>query len=198
MCLAVLAGSPGPLVLSVAGGMGSPLLYGVPVGVGAVLGYCVVLGMWYRSLFGLPGLWMSLGSRLWCGAIFWCSVSNFSEVLVAMSVRYVDISVAALLFQAWPVVAVVLTGILFRREGRFVWSGVGPLACLGLGLVGVGYVVMSQDGGTGSLGMVSPRTVLGVGLAGAGALAAGAGISQVLRWGVDLGIECGGPGRLGP
>ena len=138
--------------------------------------------VWQRTL-GWPMLFVVVGS--------------FQFALFTWSTRFIDISMAAVLLETWPILLIVLTGRLFRRERRFDGTSSKVLGFVVVGLAGFVFVTASQSADlellVGPLGLSLAGLALGVLLA---MLAAGTGALEVafnLRWGVDSSREFSRP-----
>ena len=108
--------------------------------------------------------------------------------MFALATRYIDVAVASVLFETWPIVTVILLGRLLGGAGGGRRVTVVTLGLMCLGLVGFGFVVAGQAGGFRSLfsfdsSMLS--TLAGVLLAGL-AVALGVLCAFGYRWGAEL------------
>ena len=146
MLLAVSSASFLPLCLLLGGGDASPFLFSFLVGLGATLGYLAMLlaGWWW--LLVDPAFWRLVARRLCSRWMAVGAAGNPSHALLGWSSGFLGVPAASVLHQAWPLFALLLTGLLFRSEGRFQRLD-GRLAfLLLLGLGGVGMVVSGQVG----------------------------------------------------
>ena len=188
MLIAVLGSSLIPLTIALGQGAQNPFLFNGILGAGAVLGYLAFLSLGYRRLFWNRAVWVLVGRRVFSHAILLGVISNFNYVLVAWAAQYIDISVAAMLFEAWLIFAIIFQADLFKRDGRFGNIDFTLLATLTLGLLGLGYVIASQSGELFMSLVTIPNYSLLVGsfLALAAAAIGGLGVAFSSRWGIDL------------
>lgn len=187
MLAAVLGSSLIPLTIALGQGDQNPFLFNVILGTGAVLGYLAFLCLGYRGLFWNKAVWVLVWRRLFSRAILYGVISNFNYVLVAWATQYIDISVAAMLFETWLIFAIVFTADLFRKEGRFGNINFALIVTLTLGLLGLGYVIASQSGGfTNSVTVPQYPLLIGSLLALLAAIIGGLGVAYSSRWGIDL------------
>ena len=135
-----------------------------------------------RLLRSLAGILLSRPGRL---PFLLMLLSGLDFFFFSWSTRYVNVAVAAALFELWPLVSVLLLGwTAGRRPGRLLRQAVGP-GCLAL--LGLTSALAAQVGGPAGLARVLAAGPPGALLAGGGlALLAGvaAGFSV-------LGIQCG-------
>ena len=185
MLVSVLVYSLAPLAVSWSGVSERPFLFSALLQAGGMLGYALLLGFAYRPLVLNRKVWSLVVRRLLRWPMLAGSASGFDYALFVWSTRFVDVGVATVLFEVWPLLLVAATGWWFRSEGRFGRITLTMGLLLAGGLVGSALVVVSQGG----LASVLPGSgvtlgiVLALGSAVAVALAAG-----LFRWGADLGV----------
>ena len=233
MFLSVVLFSGQPLVVAWAGGSSNPFLFNAGWRLGLVLGGVLFLVVLYRPLLRdarilelvaeralpIPRVWRAVGFRSGIGAdglrpwtfrrqlvrwaILLSVVGNLDFGFFALSSRYVDISVTALIFEIWPIfmiyivsfvagAAVVGGGPGGTEDGRrYERLNVETFLLLAIGFMGVGFITVSQLGGFERLlilGEDSLWSLFGVALAFASAfLTSLSGLS--LRWSMVLGQE---------
>ena len=185
MLVSVLVYSLAPLAVSWSGVSERPFLFSAFLQTGGMLGYILLLRFAYRPLVVNRKVWSLVARRLLRWPMLAGAASGFDYALFVWSTRFVDVGVAAVLFEVWPLLLVAATGWWFRSEGRFGRITLTMGLLLAGGLVGSALVAVSQGG----LASVLPRAgvafglVLALGSAVAVALAAG-----LFRWGADLGV----------
>lgn len=173
-----------PLAIARGGGVESPFLFNAGFRFGATAGCLLFLLVFYRPLLLNRSFWAAAG----VGAVSWTalfSVLNSLEyALFSASVRFVDVSISAVLFDLWPIFIILLIAWLLPDEGyRKNLQGILPF--LTVAFIGLGFVVISQIGGFQFGGGVASRLALGILLALLSALA-GALTGFTFRWGRDL------------
>ena len=138
-------------------------------------------------------VWRHVWQRMPGWPMLFVVVGSFQFVLFTWSTRFIDISMAAVLLETWPILLIVLTGRLFRRERRFDGTSSNVLGFVVVGLAGFVFVTASQSADLELLvapeGLSLAGLALGVLLA---MLAAGTGALEAafnLRWGVDSSRE---------
>ena len=83
--------------------------------------------------------------RRFCSAMLWLAVLNGMDyALLALSIRFIDITAAAVLFEFWPIIFVLLMAYLERKGGRRRKIPVTIYPLLFLVLTGVVLVTLSQ------------------------------------------------------
>ena len=193
MLVAVGGFSVIPLVIGLGDGRENPLLFNAGWRFGVLLGCLSFLSFGNLPLLRDLEVWKLLWRRMFSWAMFFVIVGGFQFALFTWSTRFIDISVAAVLLETWPILLILLTGRLFRREGRFGGTSSNVFGFVVAGLVGFVFVTASHSadpellsgfGGVSLIGLV-PGVLFAVSAAGAGALEA----AFNLRWGVDSSRE---------
>ena len=111
--------------------------------------------------------------------------------LLALGLSYVDISIAAILFETWPLFMILLASRLFRDSTRYRPVSVGTLIFVFLAIAGVSLVVLSHSESSAPLamlggGMAGPATLFGALLALMAAAGQGSGAASSVRLGTLL------------
>lgn len=165
MLLATLCYSLVPLLLVALGGTESPFLFNAVYRFGAVIGAGVFLFVFYRE-FILSGsvlalIWRRLKNR----TIVLVIVPYFGYTAFAWSVRYVDVSLTTIVQEIWPVLFILFTERLMRKENRFRRPSLGQIGLVAFCFIGFAFVVNSKDGTFWQFSLISKATLIGVGLA---------------------------------
>ena len=120
-------------------------------------------------------------------------LGNCEYALFAWSLRYIDITMATIVFQSWPIFFLILSALMLRENIRHLHNGKTALSLfllVSLGIIGFAFIVFSQSGEIGQLGNVS-RLVTGLVLV-AGAMALGNLKAFGIDWGRRLGNQLSG------
>ena len=144
---AVLFFSLMPLFVAWSGSEGSPFIFNAALAVGEALGSAVFLMAAYRRLIFNKIVWRAVRLKAFSPAmLFW--MLAFSDLsFFVWSTQYIDVSVASILFGAWPMILALLTSWLFRRESRYRRISWRAFALFAVAFVGMVMVVFSQAGG---------------------------------------------------
>ena len=122
-------------------------------------------------------------------------LGNCEYGLFAWALRYIDITIATILFQSWPIFFLLLSAMLLRENIRDVHNGKTVLSMfllVGLGIIGFAFIIFSQTGEFGELGDVSISSmVIGIALIVA-AMALGNLKAFGIMWGRRLGNQLAG------
>ena len=181
MPAAVLAFSFVPLLADA--GVGAPFLFHGLWRAGLAAGGLVFLAGFYPEPAFRLRSWSTLFRRSFRPSAFLCFIGSFQFLLFTLSLRAgVDASLAAVLLEAWPLLAIIVAGRLFRSEGRYGRSLLFPLllaACLWLLSPLAGWQLFGADG------FSFPGSLWGIGLAFSASLAGVLESSFNLRWGAD-------------
>lgn len=189
MLAAVIGYSLIPLAIALSGGEENPFFFNAAMNVGICVGLIVFLATAYRSQVQNGEVLKLVRRRAYSWPFALVAANNFGYAMFALSSRFIDISVTAILYEVSPIFVILLTAWLFRKEKRFNKLNQATLGLTFLAFFGVGFVIASQTGGFGDFNNLSlmPLT-FGALLAVAAAILAS--FSAVgLKWGVDLSKE---------
>ena len=120
-------------------------------------------------------------------------LGNCEYALFAWSLQYIDITMATIVFQSWPIFFLIISALLLRENIRHLHNGKTALSLfllISLSIIGFAFIVFSQSGEIGQLGNVS-RLATGVVLV-AGAMALGNLKAFGIDWGRRLGNQLSG------
>ena len=173
-----------PLVVDWGEGGEAPFFFNSAWRAGFTVACLAFLLSIYRRLFLDARVWSRALPKVFVWAMVFAVISHMDSTFFTLSLGFVDVSVAAILFETWPILMVLLIVFLFRDEDRYQRNMLSVVPLMLMGFVGFGFVVISQFGGfSGDYDFVS--LLLGVGLA-----VVGAGVSSLgaftFRWGADL------------
>ena len=122
-------------------------------------------------------------------------LGNCEYGLFAWSLQYIDITIATILFQSWPIFFLILSAMLLRENITHFQSGKTALSLLlliGLGFIGFAFIIFSQTGEIGELGDISLiELLIGIVLV-ACAMALGNLKAFGIDWGRRLGNQLSG------
>ena len=145
MVAAVVSWSTIPAIFKLANGSGSPFLF-TSIWLAAeafVLG--AALAMSRHKLLLRPEVAGSVismfGTRLMMGSF----AGQMGFPLFALGLVLVDASIAAVLYETWPIFLMLFMSLLFRNEGRYRAIPNGAVIFSGLSLCGIALVVASQS-----------------------------------------------------
>ena len=191
MLVPVLAWSLLPLAVSLSGGFLTPFLYGAWFCAGvssASLAFLLI----FHGLFFLDRNALCLIVRrvfLWPDSRFLAVavMGAFGVAFFPWSVRFVNVMVSAVLYEAYPILLVLFLGWLFRHEGRYRRFTPGAFLPFLLSLAGVVLAVASQTGEFMAI-FLGWKSAVGVALVLVAALGSSLCVFG-LRWGVSLADE---------
>lgn len=188
MFVAVLGYSLLPLFVAL-GGNESPFIFNAVFRIGMASGCALFLLIAYRHLLFSKTVWSLIKNRIVNLSMSLWIVSYFSMAFYAWSVQFIDVSIAAVLYETWPILFIILTGWLFSREKRYRKITARILILFFVAFLGVASVIASQAGGLGNLWDTS-LFALGLGVV----IVITAGVLTSLtafgfRWGSNLASE---------
>ena len=190
-----------PLAIDLSSGSLNPFLFGGGWRLGGAIGCGAFLLLRYPAL--LREVWsMIYGSggaeqpetrqmvrdhfsmrRLNGLSLVYSAFGKFDYALFAIAAQSVAISVVAVIFEIWPIVMILLMGMLFRDDPQYRRTGLGLFSMLCLCFVGIAFVTLA--GGANLFG--TEWQFAGIALAVAAALAGGSKTAVLFKWGNILG-----------
>ncbi len=191
MAIAIMGYSITPVMVGIASGGDTPLVYNAVMRFGYSVSVAVFMLAFYGSLLRSAAVLKILGRRLLNWHVILIFLGQFEIGLLAWATRFVDISVATILMESWPILLVFLVGRWFTARERYVKPTPALVLLLTAGFAGVALVILSQGvGGDGFYGRTLVAPFLGFLLALVAALCialSGLGVS----WGIDVGKDLG-------
>ena len=189
MVIAVMSFSLIPLVVYVSGGSQAPLIFNAWFRAGIMLGSFSFLLVFYHRTFLDRNVLLLVWARVyrWPDNKFLLGtvLSTLEFVFLSWSVKYLDITTAAILFETWPVWVILLASWVFREEERYRKITFTTMMLVALSLAGFVFAIASQTSDLLGLDrIVLGRWIIGVVLV---VLATAIGSFSVfgLKWGVD-------------
>lgn len=188
MFVAVLGYSLLPLFVALGGNEG-PFIFNAAFRIGMASGCALFLLITYRPLLFSRTVWGLIKNRVIDTSMLLWIVSYFEMAFYAWSAQFIDVSIAAVLYETWPILFIILTGWLFSREKRYRKISARILVLFFVAFLGVASVIASQAGGLGNLWDTS-LFALGLGVV----IVITAGVLTSLtafgfRWGSNLASE---------
>ena len=191
MLFAVFGISLIPLLISWGGGSESPFLFNAGWRYGVVAGCLLYLIASHRPILSNPAVWSLLRRRVFSWAILLAAIGNLEYLAFAWATQFVDISVATVVYEVWPLFLILLLSQLYKGEKRYREIQHSMVIFLAIAIVGLAFVVASQTGDFSWLGFMGEGnlgTLYGVALALLGAILAPL-MAFGFRWGTDLSNE---------
>jgi len=137
-----------PLVIVMVGAPESPLLFGSFLSVGTAAGSLAFLAGRYRAQLRDRDIRALIRKNLASWPILFVLVGTFEFTFFAWSTRFVDPSVATILWGSWPIIFVFLLRRIFsgRRARPSRYKRITPslVLLMVLSLVGLAFVVLAQ------------------------------------------------------
>ena len=166
----------------------APFMYNAISTLCTGIGVAIFLIMFYRRQLLDREIWQAVCRNWRRWSMLGVLLGTFNYAVYAWSLKYIDVSVAAVLYETWPLWMILLTGKLYKGEDRYDNIGVFGWACILMGFFGLGFVILSQTGEVmlGKENMTWFHLFLGALLAliAAGMAALNGGCS--LRWGTTV------------
>ena len=180
-----------PLSTALSGGENSPFFFNAAMNAGLCIGLALFL---FRDKRARNARFLKTAVRRARSFRFVPVVANgFGYAAFALSARFVNVSVAATLYELSPAFVMLLTARLFRGRKRFRKLTKTTLGLTAVSFAGAGLAVASQNRG-GTLAGGLPRIALGAGLGTLSAVLASFSAAG-FKWGADLSSELRGGER---
>ena len=193
MLIVSIAFSLIPLVVHLAGGAQAPFLFNAWLRTGVAVACLLFLIIFFRSGHLRGEDVVLIGRRLFVwpasAPMIWAVVGSLDYALFAWSTGFIDITVAAILFEMYPVGIILFASWLFRGGTRFRRITVTTVFLISLSMVGLVFANVSQVAGFGVVGAAFLwRSLVGAALVAAAIVAVSLSVFG-LRWGADLSRE---------
>ena len=119
-------------------------------------------------------------------AIFWASVSNLDYVFFALALKYLNISVATVLAETWPIITILAMGRMCNLHQRYAEITPTQWVFVGLGFGGCALVIMSGSNTTENLiqDLLAYDTIIGIILAVLSSYLAAINAPYNISWGL--------------
>lgn len=145
MLTAVLFFSFMPLVFARSGAAESPFLFNAIWRLGVALGCLIVLLSFYRAVLLNRAVRLTIVKSVVSWAMFWSIFSTINQGLFSWSLRFIDVSIATVLWEMWPILLIALMSRLFPLGG-YRKNIIGIFPFLAVAAIGLGFAVLSQTG----------------------------------------------------
>ena len=195
MMIAVVAFSALPVLFKLGGAEESPFLFtGIRQG-SIVIALSAVLLLVIRKLRIKPEVISDITEdiKVHCKTrlMLVSVVGTFDFVLFALGLAFVDVSIAATLYETWPLFLMPIMSFLFKGTKRYRAISAGTWIFVVLSLVGVALVILSHNDTPQPLleigaDFADPRTLIGVIIVLTAAIFAAARVACTLKLGISL------------
>ena len=145
MLTAVLFFSFVPLVFARSGAAESPFLFNAIWRLGVTLGCLIVLLVFYRAALLNRAVQLTIVKNVVSWGMFWSVFSVMNQSLFALSLRFIDVSIATVLWEMWPILLIALMARLFPLGG-YRKNIIDIFPFLAVAAIGLGFAVLSQTG----------------------------------------------------
>ena len=146
MLVSVLAFSNAPLLVNWVGGSEYPFYFGALYRAGVAIGCLLFLLMSYPSNNFYRNNRHLINKRIFSKLTIFATIGALDYTFFAWSVKFIDITATAVMYEVWPVSVIFFTSWLYRRERRFSKVNLKTTLLLGLIFVGFLFTVSSQHG----------------------------------------------------
>jgi drug/metabolite transporter (DMT)-like permease len=154
-----------PLVMVVVGAPDSPFLFGASLSLGTSVGALVFLRARYGSYLRNPAIVSLIRKNLISLPILFVLLGTFEFTFFAWATRFIDATVATILWGSWPIIFVFLLQRVFSsrpdQSSRYRRITVSLVVLMVFSLIGLAYVVLSQTSHQDSLEPTSDQSYLG-------------------------------------
>ena len=187
MLLAVVLGSLIPTLFVWGNAQTNPFLFNAGWRFGVAIGCLGFLIAFHSSLIFDKKVMGIIARRVPNWAMLFAVIGNLDFTMFTWSLRFIDVSISAVLIEIWPIFLIFLVARLLGERYKKITIEMVGLSCLCF--IGVALVVNSQFGtGISENNTSSAMLVIGTALALGGAIAA-ALTAFIFKWGALVGKE---------
>ena len=147
MLIATVGYSLVPFLVASANGSENPFLFSAALRLGVAAGLSLFLLVFFRSILFRAETLVLVARRVMTWSMLCIIINQFVYGLFAWSTRFIDISVAAVLFEVWPILLILVTAFLFRGQRRYRKITPAVMTLLVLGFLGFAFVAISETEG---------------------------------------------------
>ena len=187
MLLAVLFYSLLPIFLHIGEGFKSPFTYNAVMSFFARMGILIYLIVFFRQQLFNREIWQAIHLNWRRISLIGALLGTFDYAMFGWALKYIDVSVAAILHETWPVWMILLTSKIFRNENKYEKINMQGWTYISIGFLGLCFVVFSHTDhdAMGMENISSPYLFLGSLMAITAAWMAALHGGCTIRWGVD-------------
>ena len=177
-----------PVFITWGEGHKAPFMYNTVILLFLNMGISIFLFVFYRRQILDREIWEIVRRNWRRWSLLGVLLGVFQYAVFGWALRYINVSVASVLYATWPLWMILLTGKMFKSEGRHENVGTFGWVCLLMGFAGLGFVVLCQtsDVTVGKENMSWLYLFLGMLLALIAAGIAGLSSGCSIRWGVTV------------
>ena len=147
MLAAVLLYALFPVFIHVGEGHQAPFMYNAVRLLFMGMGISIFLIVFYRRQLFDREIWRVVCRNWRRWSLLGTLLGAFNYAIFGWALRYIDVSVASVLYETWPLWMILLMGKMFQTENRYKSLGVFGWACILMGFVGLSFVILSQTSG---------------------------------------------------
>ena len=144
MLVTVLLFSLGPVFITWGEGHKAPFTYNAVSTLFEGIGISIYLIVHYRAQLFDRAIWRIIWRNWRRWSLLGVGLSTLNYAMFGWSLKYIDVSVATVLHETWPLLMILLTGKIFQSEGRYENIGTFGWVCILMGFTGLGFVILSQ------------------------------------------------------
>ena len=144
MFVAVIGYSAMPLLVSLSNSANGPFVFNGGVTLGVGVGQAIFLWFTFRKVLLRPGVMALALKSVFSWSMLLIVIHRFEYGLFAFATRYIDVSVAAIIFEIWPISSLFILQYLFRQDKYYEGITLGMGLLLAVAFVGFVFVAGSQ------------------------------------------------------
>ena len=188
MLMSVVLFSMLPLILDKSGASSSPFTFGSGLNFGRAIGSLIFLLFCYYYLLADKNIIAAIIRRLGDKSLYYLVFGNFAYVFFALSIKFIAIPVAAILYETWPIFMVLLTAKIFQIDRRYRKVTALNYLLIFLCFLGFAFIIISEiEDFRGILHVSLERKIMyGIALVLIAAIIAAVGRAHSLKWGITL------------
>ena len=145
MLLSVMFFALVPSLIIYGEGDKAPFMYNAVRALFACIGIFIFLAIFYhRQLFDRE-IWQAVIRNWRSWSLLGIFVGFFDYAVFSWSLKYIDVSVASVLYETWPLWMILLISAIFKKDNRYENIGSSVWVFLLMGFIGLVFVILSQN-----------------------------------------------------
>ena len=146
MLIATICISLTPLWIAWSDGRNNPFFFNAVLRLDVAIVFGVYLWTFYRHFLLDSEIRSHLKQRVFSWLILFTFIGSFDFAAFAWASQFIDISIAAILFELWAIFIIFFMHWLYRHDNIYKKINITTIVLLIFGFIGVAFVIASQSG----------------------------------------------------
>ena len=145
MLISVLLWALIPVFMHVGEGDATPFMFHAAFSLFALIGTFFVLLAFYPLELRNGKNWKIIVEKCKTQSFMHVILCNFNYIILCWSLKYINVSIASVLFETWPLWFVLFANNAFKNKNHYQKINGFNCVCLLMGFMGVVFVILSQS-----------------------------------------------------